>query len=294
MQIETLKEFVTLAQTLNFREASEKLFISQPTLTRHIKELEEQLGVRLFDRDTQTVSVTHDGARVLEWARLMCDLSDGMLRELGKESTHALTVGVPVKYRFYSDLIHLAIERMSADHPHFRCKVIDVGVAPDPAAFLQKGCDVVLVYDPEKYSGGDLKSVPLCDKHLSLWVSTANPLAERVSVSVGELDGMIFRPCTSDTRYIWHEIVHGIFHTCGITPVVGEEADAFYQLGPRDFALMFGGAPDPSFGFGVRQIPLDEEFVETVCATYRRSCNSAAVQLFVDALKQAARELGGE
>lgn len=291
MHIERLKEFVTLASTQNYRAASEMLFISQSALTRHIKELEAQVGVRLFDRDTRVVAITHDGARILERAQMICDIYDGILLDFERQPENYLIVGVPVKFQFYSDMVRLAIERMRIEQSGFSCRVVDVGTSTEPPVSLEKGCDIVLDWGPERYTDGDLESVPLCERPISLWVSEDNPLAERASVSAAELKGMVFRPSTSDTRYVYHKIARSIFREGNVSPAVGEEADALYQLGPNDFALVHGGAPNPSFGFGAREVPFEEDFSATVSLTFRRQRNSPLLRSFIDALKRAALEL---
>lgn len=73
MRIEFLREFVTLANYGNFRVAAEKLFISQPTLSNHIKTLENELGFELFDRARDN-ELTAAGSLLLDGAQsaLLC------------------------------------------------------------------------------------------------------------------------------------------------------------------------------------------------------------------------------
>lgn len=61
MDLKWLKTFVTVYEEGNFRAAAEKLFISQPSITVHIKALEEALQVALFQREHTKVSVTTVG-----------------------------------------------------------------------------------------------------------------------------------------------------------------------------------------------------------------------------------------
>ena len=61
MTTERLYEFLVLSQTLSFSVAANKLFMAQPTLSRHISEMEKELGIKLLERCTHSVRLTHAG-----------------------------------------------------------------------------------------------------------------------------------------------------------------------------------------------------------------------------------------
>ena len=65
MKTERLQEFIVLAKSLNYTKAAESLFISQSVLSKHIKELEVELSVRLFQRSTHGVFLTEEGKLLL-------------------------------------------------------------------------------------------------------------------------------------------------------------------------------------------------------------------------------------
>src|SRR5260221_14704405 len=64
-----LTQFVAVAQALSFRQAAQALHMSQPPLSRAIRQLEERLATRLFERDTQSVALTAAGKLLLPRAR---------------------------------------------------------------------------------------------------------------------------------------------------------------------------------------------------------------------------------
>src|SRR5512136_3053582 len=76
MDISHLKEFVVLAQTGNFLEAADILYSSQSTLSKHIKSMELELGVPLFDRTTRKVSISKFGQLLLPYARQITEIQD--------------------------------------------------------------------------------------------------------------------------------------------------------------------------------------------------------------------------
>jgi LysR family transcriptional activator of glutamate synthase operon len=76
MEINYLKEFVVLAQTGNFMEAADILYSSQSTLSKHIKSIESELGVSLFDRTTRKVAISKYGQLFLPYASQIIELRD--------------------------------------------------------------------------------------------------------------------------------------------------------------------------------------------------------------------------
>ena len=81
----SLIQFVAVAQSLSFRQAADALHVSQPPLSRAIKDLEMRLGVRLFIRDSRGVELTAAGERLLPQARRILDLLDKAERSLSPD-----------------------------------------------------------------------------------------------------------------------------------------------------------------------------------------------------------------
>ena len=69
MTLQQLKYAVAVADTLNITEASKRVFISQPSLTAAIHELEEEMGVTIFNRSNKGVTITNEGDEFLSYAR---------------------------------------------------------------------------------------------------------------------------------------------------------------------------------------------------------------------------------
>lgn len=68
---ELLRTFLTVAQTLSFTQAAQRLNIRQPTVSQHIRRLEQSVGRALFVRDTRTVTLTADGEAMARFARMI-------------------------------------------------------------------------------------------------------------------------------------------------------------------------------------------------------------------------------
>src|ERR1700719_5398218 len=96
MELRHLRYFVGVAEALSFTKAAEKLHTAQPSLTRQIKDLEEELGVLLLNRTKQRVSLTDEGRSFLIDAKRLLDLAGEMVesvQQLSRQEVSALNVG---------------------------------------------------------------------------------------------------------------------------------------------------------------------------------------------------------
>ena len=93
MEYQWLKTFCVAAETLNFRKASEKLMMSQPSVTVHIRLLEEHLGVALFDRQNNRVSLSDAGKFFLTDALQIVQSTENSVQRV-----HAFTQGFRRKW----------------------------------------------------------------------------------------------------------------------------------------------------------------------------------------------------
>src|SRR5258708_36371509 len=97
MELRHLRCFVAVAEALSFTKAAENLRLAQPSLTRQIKDLEAEIGVRLFERAGKRISLTQEGeAFLLDARRLVAECAQSVLAvqrlsrgEAGQHSTSA-------------------------------------------------------------------------------------------------------------------------------------------------------------------------------------------------------------
>lgn len=82
MDFDTLRYFLAVADELSFRRAAALCFVSQPALSRRIRELEREIGCQLLVRDSHSVALTAAGLRFRECAREMVRAADASIAEL--------------------------------------------------------------------------------------------------------------------------------------------------------------------------------------------------------------------
>jgi LysR family transcriptional repressor of citA len=103
MEFQWLNTFITAADCGNFRRTAELLYISQPSVTVHIKQLEKDLGVQLFHRDGKKIKLTEEGRRYLVHAKRLLEVYQN-----GLEDLHSFSQG-------YTSKLALAISPLIAD-----------------------------------------------------------------------------------------------------------------------------------------------------------------------------------
>src|SRR6476469_9407293 len=96
MELRHLRYFVAVAEALSFTRGAEKLHLAQPSLTRQIKKLEQEIGVRLLDRTTQHVKLTPEGQSFLVHAKRLPVHSEaiaGSVRHFSRDQLAPLNIG---------------------------------------------------------------------------------------------------------------------------------------------------------------------------------------------------------
>ncbi|GHU04521.1 LysR family transcriptional regulator [Alphaproteobacteria bacterium] len=88
VEVRHLYYFAVVAEENNLRKAAERLYIAQPPLSRQIKQLEERLGVALFMRHSKGLTLTDEGARILEIIQPLLKMKDATFARLRKEIRH--------------------------------------------------------------------------------------------------------------------------------------------------------------------------------------------------------------
>lgn len=126
LSIRQLKIFVLLAETLSFRKAADILHITQPTLSKLLKEIEDALGVQLFERSTRVVKLSRDGQDLLKTAKNitamyekgMCDISEKLRDKTNRIAIAALPT-------LAASLIPKLIHNLKKTNPNIRIEVYD-------------------------------------------------------------------------------------------------------------------------------------------------------------------------
>lgn len=93
MEFKQLESFAAVVRLNSFTKAAESLYISQPTISTHIRALEEELGTRLIMRTTKNIDVTPEGIKLFEYAVNILELRDRMMQECSAGARQIIHLG---------------------------------------------------------------------------------------------------------------------------------------------------------------------------------------------------------
>jgi len=207
VSIRDMESFLAVARTLSFSKASELLHISQPTLSATIRNLEETLGARLFDRHTRSVDLTPVGGEFLDIAqRLLNDFDDAFQRLenfiQGKEGTLTIAASPSVMASF----VPAAVRRFRKDFPRIDIQLYEE-VYEDGIESL-RAHKVEIVLTPRKDAADDLVQHDLFEDRLVVVCPKDHPLAGLESVrwiQVARYDQVALRSASNVRQLIDQE-----------------------------------------------------------------------------------------
>jgi LysR family cyn operon transcriptional activator len=189
MELRQLKYFIKAAELQNFTEASFALFITQSTLSQQLKQLEDELGIPLFDRIAKRVRITEAGKIFLPYAiKTVKDADDGksILKDLMNLDTGTLTIGVTYGL---THLLTKAILDFSTRHPNIHLQ-IGFGTTQDLLSKLEQGrIDLMLSFSQEE-KNGTFHVESLFSSCLALIVHKSHPMAARKQINIKQLESL--------------------------------------------------------------------------------------------------------
>lgn len=228
MKIEYLQEFVVLSKYLNFSMTAELLHITQPVLSRHIAALEDELGVLLLQRSTQSVTLTEEGRIALDRINKILGDYDELksvlrLREMGYESS--LCIGIPYyAMEFYLGSIP---EQFEALYPKIKLKY-EVGDPHEVLELLRQGkTDIIIIPKLSYPQINQFVSYELFQERLGVLVSRKNPIAAGKACSIEQLRDQLFFSVDNDYYASSWEKTREVCKCAGFNP-----------RGPKLFSVM--------------------------------------------------------
>ncbi|OEH93860.1 LysR family transcriptional regulator [Bacillus solimangrovi] len=145
MELNWLKTFITASELGNFRKAAEQLYISQPSVTVHIKQLEKELGILLFEREGKKIKLTESGRFFLKHAQKVIKLyEEGIseLQSLDQGYTSKLTIAISPLIA--DNILPFVLKQYLKKHPQVEISVQIIESADIEKAVLEEKVDIGL------------------------------------------------------------------------------------------------------------------------------------------------------
>lgn len=186
MELRQLKAFVRVAETLNFSVAAKQLSMTQSSLSQNVRQLEEELHVQLFYRNSHEVELTDAGLELLPFARNTVQQSDNCvnrMNDLNDLRCGTLNIGVTHSFnRIVDETLALFINA----YPGMRLNVVYKTMGELMELLTRRELDFVVSYKPFRHYP-QVESHVIFEDTLSLIVHKEHQMAARESVSLDDL-----------------------------------------------------------------------------------------------------------
>jgi DNA-binding transcriptional LysR family regulator len=226
LDLRQLHYFIAVAEEEHVGRAAERLFISQSPLSRQIAQLEEKLGLTLFERSQQRIRLTRDGRTFLAEARsLLTHASrlESLARRLGKGDEGGLCIGY-LQNAIHSCVLPDALRTLRAARPAVHIALYNQHSAQQLEGLRQRSLDIAFVCEAPAPDDPDLACLQVLDDPMLLAVPEGHPLAHAATIGPDELDGQPWIGVMNRDSAVQHDGFIAACTRAGFTPTVTLEA----------------------------------------------------------------------
>jgi len=177
MELRHLRYFISVAQELNFSRAAQKLHTAQPSLSQQIKDLEENLNLKLFHRTKRKVELTEGGIKFLEYARntvAQADNAINLARKTAREQRNTIKIGfIPV---VEIKILPFILPSFRFEHPDLKLELQSLNDITQIRALEEGELDIGFIR--EKYESENLISQFIFQEQMILILPEKHPLTQ--------------------------------------------------------------------------------------------------------------------
>lgn len=288
-----MRYFVAVAEEKNFTRAAARLHLAQPSLSRQIRNLEEELGVTLLKRTKGGITITAAGQEYLAQVRkLLADSAAAirMTQAVARSERRQLVIG-SVEPPLASGLLARILKAFTATHPDVRLETREYVSLEQHRYITARELDAGFVYRPPEDASLFDSITVLENRHVAA-LPSKHPLLQKRELFLRDLAG---EPFIQFPRWLWPERVDAIAQKCteaGFTMRVVQEAQPMHNLlnlVGRGFGVAI--IPDPicwpSACVEFRKIQ-DFDLSAAFHLTWLRSNHSKLLRGFIEIVRQVA------
>lgn len=279
--------FMEAAQCLNFTQASEKLFISQPALSRNIAALEEELELLLFIRRNNVLSLTPGGEIIYQWMQQSQASLAAALREAqraNEQNQGELRLGF-VKTELASEKDTRAIAAFRRAHPEVKLSITHYRAQEIIRHLTDYSMDIAVMIGSAAYGDARLQYLESAIYRRCIAVPISHPLAEREEVSLTEFREDTFISITREASPTMSRMVESVCGSVGFRPKLLEVGNTGEQIARLESGLGVALLVENHFGRVnplLRFLKLKEDFPVSLICVWDRLNRNPAVKEYLD------------
>ncbi|WP_250888644.1 LysR substrate-binding domain-containing protein [Mesorhizobium sp. dw_380] len=224
MELRHLRYFLAVAEFGHVTRAAQHLHISQPPLSRAIRELEAELGVELFVRERQRIALTPAGSTIAEEARAVVAKADGLMRY-----ARAISAGEGGRIRVgYVDgamqggVLSAHLRNLRTHCPGLVVDLVAASTETQLKALANNQLDIAIIYAPREWPE-DIVSFKLLSDGMRLVVSTEDVLASRRTIAPKDLEASPWIALPREGDAYWRDRFLQQCATAGFRPDIRYE-----------------------------------------------------------------------
>lgn len=218
MELRHLRYFVAVAEEKSFSKAAERLFISQPPLSRQIKQLEEEMGVVLIDREQRPLKLTEAGVFFYEHASQILKKSDNLRTMTMRKGVFDGSLSIGFVASILYGTLPRVISRFRKVYPNIQIKLHELNSWQQTQALTSGKIDVG--FGRLLFEDASVRRILLREESLIVAVPIDHPLLQknRSSISITDLtnENLILYPKAPRPSFI--DFILGLFETRNIEP----------------------------------------------------------------------------
>lgn len=289
MELRHLRYFVAVAEAPTMAQAAEQVYVTQSTLSHQLAQLEDELGVLLFERVGRGLQITAAGRELLGYARgVLAQVQEGIDAVTRSHRTATGTLRVGVIHSFVTHLMPQVAADFMREHPGARLQIAELTGVEIEAQVAAGALDLGVAFYPPLSDA--VQGERLFDDTLVLAVPASHPLADRRSVRFAQLAEVPLAMLSQ--RFATRRLLDGHFQRAAVRPRVVVEidsVDALERLVAYGTAAAFlpGRSTRATARIHLLQVT-DPKPVRAAGLLWRRSgYRSAAAKAFVGVLEAA-------
>jgi LysR family transcriptional regulator, benzoate and cis,cis-muconate-responsive activator of ben and cat genes len=233
VELRHLRYFISVAETENVSRAALKLHISQPALSRQIRDLEEEIGVLLLERTAKSVSLTQAGRVFLPEARAVLQRADQAIKQAQAVAGANTELHVGYSPTPSARLLPVILRAYQRAMPDVRVRLHDWRNDENLAGLRQGRLHLAFVFLlPRKSALGNLRFEALTQESARLAVSPKHPFARRDNVSLADAAREPFVGYNREEYPDYHRRLIAVFAKVKTKLRIVEEHDGFTSLIP--------------------------------------------------------------